>query len=244
MNIKPQTGKVLAVIPARSKSKRIANKNIRNFLGKPLIAYAIGQALRLPFIDRVVVDTDSKKIATVAKRFGAEVPFLRPERLARGRSVLVDSLLHLLQRLKKEERYVPTYILILQATSPLRELDDIKKCWRLMRDSAATTVLTVCPTHPKLYHLRGKNDLILVNGSEAASNNTQEWEPGYVLNGCFAYIVKVAALQREKRVITKRTKAVVCDKWRSIDLDTPADWVLAELLYKNRKSIKERIKRI
>ena len=236
--------KVLVIIPARSKSKRIANKNIKKFLGKPLIAYAIQQARALSFADRVIVDTDSKKVASIAKKYGAEVPFLRPKRLARDASVLADSLRHMLQRLRKEESYIPTHILILQTTSPLRELGDVTKCWRMMQTTNATTVLTVCPTHPKLYHLNGKSDLTLVNGSEAVSNNTQEWEPGYMLNGCFAYIVKVPALLKEKRIITKKTKAVVCDKWRSIDLDTPEDWAVAELLYRRKKFIKARIKRV
>lgn len=244
MGIASAKNKVLVVVPARSESKRIPNKNIKKFLGKPLIAYAITQALALSFADRVVVDTDSPRIAGIAKQYGADVPFLRPKRLARDTSVLVDSLLHMLKRLKKEESYVPTHVLILQATSPLREPRDIQKCWRMMQATAASTVLTVCPTHPKLYHLHNGNDLALVNGSEAASNNTQEWEPGYILNGCFAYIVKVSALLKEKRIITKRTKAVVCDKWRSVDLDTSEDWALAELLYRHTGAIASRIKKV
>ncbi len=244
MGIASTKNKVLVIIPARSESKRILNKNIKKFLGKPLIAYAIKQALALSFIDRVIVDTDSPGIAGIAKKHGAEVPFLRPKRLARDTSVLVDSLLYMLKRLKKEESYVPTHILILQTTSPLREPRDIQKCWRMMQTTAASTVLTVCPTHPKLYHLKGRNDLVLVNGFEAASNNTQEWEPGYILNGCFAYIVKVSALLKEKRIITGRTKAVVCDKWRSVDLDTPEDWALAELLYTHKRAVVGRIKKV
>lgn len=240
----PTQYKVLAVIPARAESKRIAGKNIKKFLGKPLIAHAIEQALALSFADRVVVDTDSQKVADIAQRYGADVPFLRPKRLAKDTSVFVDSLLHLLKRLEQKESYVPTHILILQTTSPLRELEDIKKCWNMARTTDATTVLTVCPTHPKLYHLSKENDLVLVNGSEAASNNTQEWKSGYMLNGCFAYVVATAALKKEKRIITKKAKAVICDKWRSIDLDTPEDWALAEILYRHKSSIKARIKKI
>ncbi len=74
--------KILAYIPARSGSTRIKNKNIKNFLGKPLIAYTIEQALACDFIDRIIVDTDSLKIAKIAEKYGAQVPFLRPKRLA------------------------------------------------------------------------------------------------------------------------------------------------------------------
>ena len=235
---------VLIVIPARFGSKRIPQKNIRLFSSKPLIAYTIAQALKVRFADRVIVDTDSPKIAAIAKKYGAEVPFLRPKRLARDTSQGVDAVLHLLARLKKEEGYIPTYVMILQATSPLREMEDIERSWKLMRGSNANTVLTVRPPHPRLYPLDSKQNIILANTSARSSTNTQDWPKGYLLNGCFVYIVKTKALLKEKQVVTKHTKAVVCDAWRSVDLDTPEDWVVAELLFKNRKSIKARIKRI
>ena len=165
---------VLAIIPARSGSKRIPNKNIRNFLGKPLIAYAIEQALKSSVIDRVVVDTDSPKIVSIAKRYGAEVPFLRPARLASDNAQIADALIHLLTRLKKEEHYSPTHIVMLQTTSPLRELKDIEDCWKLIKKTNATTVLTVCPTHPRLYYMDKKQNIILANWSEKQSSNTQD----------------------------------------------------------------------
>lgn len=235
--------KVLAYIPARGGSKRIPNKNIKSFLGKPLIAYAIEQALSLSFIDRVIVDTDSPKIAAIAKKYGAEAPWLRPANLAQDNSQGIDSLLYTLKRLEEEQGYRSNYVLILQTTSPLREPEDILKCWRLMCQSNADSVLTVCPTHPRLYHLSPKNDLLLVNQPKQWSDNVQDWEPGFVLNGCFVYLVKTEALLKEKTDITKKTKAVICPKWRSIDLDTPEDWVLAELVYKNRKKLAQKIKK-
>lgn len=236
--------KVLVVIPARAGSKRIPNKNIRNFLGKPLIAYAIEQALKTPFADRVIVDTDSTKIADIARRYGAETPFLRPAHLATDKASANDALLHLLLKLKKEENYFPDYVLYLQTTSPLRELRDIEECWKLMQDSDATTVLTVCPTHPRLYYMDNKKNIILANGSEKQSTNMQAWRPAYILNGCFVYIVKTSAFLKEKSIITENTKALICDKWRSVDLDNPEDWAIAELLYKNKKIIAKRIKNL
>lgn len=235
---------MLAIIPARAGSERIPNKNIRNFLGRPLIAYTIEQARACAFIDRIIIDTDSKKIANISKKYGAEVPFLRPAHLATNKANIKDSLLHLLARLKKEENYIPDYILLLQTTSPLREIKDIKNCWTLMKKGGATTVLTVCETHPRLYHVDKKDNIVLVNGSEKQSTNMQEWPKGYILNGCFVYIVKTAALLKEKAIITKNTKAVICPHWRSVDLDTFEDWALAEYLYKNREKIAKRIKQL
>ena len=236
--------KILAIIPARAGSKRIPNKNIKDFLGKPLLAYTIEQARKVDFIDRVIVDTDSERIAGIARKYGAEVPFLRPASLAQDNSKVADSIFHLLDKLKMQEGYEPDYIMILQTTSPLREEKDIENCWKLMQASNATTVLTVCPTHPRLYHLKENNDIVLVNGSESQSTNMQEWEPGYILNGCFVYIVNTKAFLEEKVIITKKTKAVVCPKWRSVDLDTAEEWVMAEILYKNKKTIESRIKKI
>jgi CMP-N,N'-diacetyllegionaminic acid synthase len=240
----PKKPEVLAIIPARAGSKRIPGKNTKAFLGRPLIAYAIEQSKKTKFITRTIVDTDSVSVARTAQKYGAEVPFLRPRELARDTSKVIDSIFHLLAKLKSSERYTPDYIVILQTTSPLRELADITACWDIIRSTNATTVLTVAPTHPRLYHLSPKNDIKLVNGSEKMSTNMQAWPAGYLLNGCFVYIVKTTSLLKEKVIITKKTKAVVCPKWRSVDLDTPEEWVMAEVLYKNKAAIEKRIKKI
>lgn len=233
--------KVLAIIPARLGSKRIPKKNIRLFHGKPLITYAIEQALATPWIDRVVVDTESEEIAAIARAAGADVPFLRPPELAQDTSKIIDSLVNVVTRLRTEQDYHPTHVLILQTTSPLREPEDLERCWQMMQEGDATTVLTVCPTHPRLYHLGPRNELQLVNGSEQMSTNMQAWPPGYLLNGCFVYIVKTEAMLEEHSVITKKTRAVICDKWRSVDLDTPEEWVMAEVMYAERERIKQRL---
>lgn len=236
--------KVLAIIPARGGSKRIPNKNIRDFCGKPLIAYAIEQAKAHPCVDRVIVDTDSPEIASVAKQYGAEVLFLRPKELATDTAKVVDAMLYLLEFLKREEQYVPEQVVILQTTSPLRRSEDIDRCFELMDKGDADVVLTICATHPRLYYLDEEQNIILVNGSEAQSTNMQEWRPAYILNGCFVYVVKTEAFLREKRVITEHTKGVICDKWRSVDLDTPEEWAVAELLFKHQKDIEEAIKKL
>lgn len=236
--------KALIIIPARAGSKRIPNKNIRDFCGKTLLTRAIEQAKKINFANRIIVDTDSPKIAVLAKKHGVDVPFLRPAELAQDKSKVVDSIVYLLKRLKKQENYQPDFIILLQTTSPLREIKDIENCWEKMKKGGATTILTVCETHPRLYHLDEKDNIILINGSEKMSTNMQEWPKGYLLNGCFVYIVKTAALLKEKKIITKKTKAVICPKWRSVDLDTPEEWAMAEILFKNKKTIESRIKKI
>lgn len=236
--------KILVIIPARGGSKRIPNKNIKDFLGKPLVSYAIKQAKECSYVDRILVDTDSQKIAKIATAFGAEVPWLRPEILARDKSQIIDAIVYTLKRLKKQEKYTPDYVMILQTTSPLREKKDIDDCWDMIKRTKADTVLTVCPTHPRLYYMDATNKLILANSPKKISTNIQDWRPGYVLNGCFVYIVKTTALMKEHSVITKNTHAVICPRWRSVDLDTFEDWVLAENLYRNRSKIASRIKKL
>jgi CMP-N,N'-diacetyllegionaminic acid synthase len=229
--------RVLAYIPARGGSKRIPDKNSRLFLGKPLIAYTIEQARALKFVDRIVVDTDSPAIAKIAIKYGAEVPYLRPAHLAGDKAKVVDAILHMQKHLSKTG-YQPDYFLILQTTSPLREVEDVEACWRRMQKGDATTVLTVCKTHPQLYHLGSDGELVLANKVAGKSSNTQTWKDGYLLNGCFAYLIKTESLIEEKKVLTKKTKGIICPRWRSVDLDLPEDWVIAEFLYKNRAKIK------
>ena len=238
------TEKVLCVIPARGGSKRIAGKNTRDFCGKPLIAYAIEQGKAHARVDRVIVDTEDEAIATIAKRYGAEVPFLRPKELATDTAQATDALLHLLERLKKEEGYEPTHVLLLQTTSPLREMRDIDACFDMADKTNAATVLTVAQTHPRLYFLDPENRLVLANKEVADSTNVQAWPKAYLLNGCMVYIIKVSELLRTKKIFGDDVRGVICDRWRSVDLDEPEDFVVAELLYKNKGDIEANLKKI
>lgn len=114
-------GKILAIIPARGGSKGIPGKNIKELNEKPLMAYTIGEALKCLEIDRVVVSTDSKEIAQVAEKYGAEVPFMRPAQLAADTSKTIDAVWDVLDRLEEDYEYV----VLLQPTSPLRLAEDI-----------------------------------------------------------------------------------------------------------------------
>lgn len=235
--------KILAYIPARSGSKGIIGKNIKNFLGKPLIAYPIEQALALQLIDRVIVDTDSLEIAEIAKHYGAGVPFLRPSNLAQDNSKIIDSIIYFIDKLRKDESYFPSHIMILQTTSPLRSVEEIKECIKIIETTDATSVVTVCATHPKLYNLDALNNLVLVNGSEDFSSNRQAWAGSFKLNGS-VFLVSTDDLQKQRRVITDKTKIVVCPAWRSIDVDNLEEWAMAECLFVSQVAVKNRIKEL
>ena len=117
---------VLAIIPARSGSKSVKDKNIRPIAGKPMIAYSIEHALKSPSINRVIVSTDSEKYAQIAKEYGAEVPFIRPAEYATDTALDIDVFKHALSYLKEKENYVPDIVVQLRPTYPIRNIQDIE----------------------------------------------------------------------------------------------------------------------
>jgi CMP-N,N'-diacetyllegionaminic acid synthase len=177
------------------------------------------------------------------------VPFLRPQHLARDQSLVAQAGVHLLQKLQKDEGYSPEYIMHLQPPSPLAESDDIYRCMdALSKDLKADAALTVCRTHPLLYHLDKGNYLKLVNKisdkkfvhqGKISGFQRQKFPNAYKLNGCFVYLVKKDIFLKEQTFQPKNTIAVVVDMWRSVDIDTPEDFVLAETIYRNRAKIKQ-----
>ena len=235
------TEKILAIIPARSGSRGIPNKNIRNFCGRPLLYYPISIAKKSGIFDRIIVDTDSQEIAAIGKRFGAEVPYLRPKSLATDNAVVIDAVLLLLKRLRADG-YKPDIISLLQPTSPLREVEDILNCHKLLQKPGVDSVVTVCESHPRFYHLEKDGKLVLVNHETENIINRQQVPMGYMLNGCIVYMIKTNVFLKKKKFIYDGTYAVVCPKWRSVDLDYIEDWVHAEILYRNKELIKRRIK--
>ena len=135
--------KILAIIPGRGGSKGISSKNIRNIGNIPLIAHTILSAKNSKNVNRIIVSTDSKKIATVSKKFGAEIPFLRPKKFALDRSSTLDVVQHTLGFLQKEENYTPDIITIMLPTSPFRPFNLIDKSIELLKKSNATSVVSV-----------------------------------------------------------------------------------------------------
>lgn len=117
---------VLAVIPARSGSKSVRDKNIRLIAGKPMFAYSIEHGLKTPDIDRVIVSTDSERYAKIAKEYGAEVPFIRPKEYATDTSLDIDVFRHALMYLKDNEDYIPDIVVQLRPTYPIRDIQDIE----------------------------------------------------------------------------------------------------------------------
>jgi len=152
--------KVLAIIPARSGSKRFPNKNLYHLLGRPLLSYPITAASESLLIDRVIVSTDDNDIADVAKLYGAEVPFLRLKSLSTDKSQVIDAVIFTLEKLKDSEGYRPDYVILLQAVNPLVKLKQINEAIDTAINFDADSVISVTPvdttSHP--YNLRTISD--------------------------------------------------------------------------------------
>jgi len=136
---------ILVVIPARGGSKGVPDKNIRLLSGKPLIAWTIEQAVNSKQIDRVIVSTDSNKIAEVSREYGAETPFMRPDELANDTASTESAMEHALKWLKFNEDYHPDAIVLLQCTSPVRNTDAIDNAVKQFYKEKADSLLSVCP---------------------------------------------------------------------------------------------------
>lgn len=235
--------KILAIIPARGGSKGITNKNIRKFANKPLIAHTIDCAKKSKTINRIVVSTDSLEIAAVAKKYGAEVPWLRPAKLAKSTSAVTDAIVHVLERLKKEEAYIPDYIVLLQATSPLRLPSDIDNAFALSLRRKADAVVSVCATEQLLYTKSKSDELTLVSSKEfLKSTNRQQLEPTFKLDGSMVYLIKTKVFLQKKSFLPPKTLGYVIPRWRAVDLDEPEDFVVGELIKKNFKRLANTIK--
>lgn len=146
--------KILAIIPARGGSKGLPGKNIKPLLGKPLIGWTIEQALTSKYIDEIFVSTDSREIADVAETFGVQVPDLRPEELANDTASSMDFILYTLHLLEKRGKNF-SYIVLLEPTSPLRDVMDIDYAIeKLVTIEEAESIVGVCKTeavHPGIF---------------------------------------------------------------------------------------------
>ena len=216
---------LIAVIPARSGSKRIKNKNLKHFKGKPLIQWTIEAALNSKYIDKVIVSTDSREIADVSKRLGATIPYLRPKNFALDNSPTIDLVLDFL-----EKDNSITQFLLLQPTSPLRTSDDINHVIELKRKKNANSVVSVCKFNIPFNILFE----IKKNGRLTPFDNKSIQYPNYKLNGAL-YLADVEQLISEKTFINEKTIPYIMPLRRSVDIDTMIDWYNAESLYEDLK---------
>jgi len=230
---------VLVLIPARGGSKGLTRKNIKQLLGKPLIAWTIEQSLESKYLDRVIVSTEDKEIAEVSKKYGAEVPFMRPRELATDEAKGIDVILHAIDWLNendKQKQY--NLIMLLQPTSPLRATEDIDKAIEFLFLKEAKAIVSVCEVdHHPLWANTLPEDGCMKDfiRKEIMNKNRQELPVFYRLNGAI-YLAYCNYIKERKSFFGEETFAYIMPKNRSVDIDSNLDFKLAGLLMGKKKT--------
>ncbi len=225
--------RVIAVIPARGGSKSVPYKNIKPLGGKPLIAWAIEVGKGAPEIDRVIVSTDDEKIGSVARNYGAEI-YWRPAHLATDDALVIDALRDLILTLRSEGEN-PEIIVLLEPTCPFRAIEDVRECLALLargHDSAATfqesdlnphRAWVICDGRPEVF-IKGVNPWL----------PRQKLPKAYKLNGG-VYAFRAERLHPESEgLLFGFSGAIVTPSERSIDIDNETDFLVAEVMIRNR----------
>lgn len=226
--------KILAVITARGGSKRIPRKNLRKLAGRPLIYYPVQAALRSKLVDRVIVSTDDVEIAKVAKKIGAEIPFIRPGHLATDLAKSVPVVQHAVRFLKEKHNYHPAIVALLQPTNPFLSGEDIDEAIKILIKSKADSCISVSPVseRPEWMYTIKHGRLMPHNDSWNITQRSQDLPDVFRLNGAL-YVVKTEVLMNKNTLNPPRGAAMIMPRERSIDIDNLIDFKIAEALMKN-----------
>lgn len=223
--------KNLCIIPARGGSKRIPRKNIKPFMGKPIMAYSIEAALKSGLFDEVMVSTDDKEFAEVAVSNGASVPFLRSEATSNDYATTVDVLLEVIEKYKQLGKVFDT-VCCLYSTAPFVTPERLKEAYGILSEQIDCCFTIVEYSYPIQRSLRiNESGLVEMKYPEFLKSRTQDIEKVYHDAGQF-YFVKTSVLFEEKTVWCKHTAPLVLSELEVQDLDTLTDWQLAEMKYK------------
>lgn len=215
---------VLAIIPARSGSKGIPHKNVRPFRGRPLLAHSIEQALGAETVDRVLVSTDSPEYAEIARRHGADVPFLRPVEIAGDLSTDLEAFEHALGWLEAHEGYRPEICVHLRPTYPTRRVEDIDRAVRMLRehpDADSVRSITPAPETPfKMWFLADDGTLRPVVTDSAfpqAYNRPRQELPRTYLQNAAVDVVRARVVREQRSMTGRRILGMLMDSFHDID---------------------------
>tara|TARA_B100001057_G_C22592905_1_gene849734 strand:+ start:54 stop:740 length:687 start_codon:yes stop_codon:yes gene_type:complete len=221
----------LGIIPARGGSKRLPKKNVLNLNGKPLIAWSIEAGLRSCYLDKLVVSSDDDEILSISKKHEAHA-LRRPDELADDKSNLFDTTKHVLENSQQYD-----YVVLLQATSPLRNHRHIDNAIELLEEKNADAIISVRETDHNALWSNTIDDSLSMKGfltEDILNKRSQELEKSYELNGAI-YICKITKLLEEKGFFLKdNIYAFKMDRKSSIDIDEEIDFKIAEVLIENK----------
>jgi CMP-N,N'-diacetyllegionaminic acid synthase len=229
--------KILGLITARGGSKGIPGKNIKPLLGKPLIAHTIEAAKKSRVFDRIILSTDDEKIAEIGKKYGCEIPFIRPFELAQDDTPHLPVVQHAVNWLKENENYWPDYTMVLQPTSPLRQPFHIKEARDLILKTDADSVLAVSEVpeyfHPdrSLLRVSGQGFLKLFNGKPLYQRIGRRQDvPATYYNTSSIYLFKTGLVldPGNPNFFGNKVIPYVIDNKYVVDINEPEDWQKVE----------------
>ncbi len=222
--------KCIAIIPARSGSKGLVNKNIKKLQGKPLLAYSVEAAFESGIADVVHVSTDSEEYAAISKEYKADVPFLRDESVSGDLATTWDTMRWVLEEYEKHGETFDT-IIVLQPTSPLRTAEDIKNAMKLYCEKNAKSVISVCEVEhsPRWMNTLPEGGSLCGFIDDTATVPRQQLGKYYRLNGAI-YIVDVELLKSKASLYGKDSYAYIMEPSHSVDIDTELDFIIAEAI--------------
>ena len=222
----------LCVIPARGGSKRIPRKNIKEFNGKPIIAYSIEAALKCSCFDQVIVSSDDAVFAEVAKSFGASVPFMRPDELANDYASTIPVVKHAIEWFDDQVQ-APSEVCCLYATAPFVRASTIRKAYEQMQSTQADYCFTATSfAFPiqRAIKVTAENRVEMFY-PEYLETRSQDLEESYHDAGQF-YWGKAEAFKQQRSIFSKSATPYILPRYLVQDIDTLEDWEKAELMYK------------
>ena len=231
---------ILAIIPARGGSKSVPRKNIKELAGKPLIAWTIDEAKKSKYLTRTIVSTDDEEIAKVALKYGAEVPFLRPEEISGDRAKDIEFLLHAVNFLKKKENYIPDIVVLLRVTAPLKTVKNIDEGIELLiktPEADATRPIVEAPKHPyKMWKISEDKKWIepflpkSFTGMDEPYNGPRQALPQVYCHTGAMDIMRLKTITELKSTSGKKLAYFFMKPEESINIDTSMDFKMAEVL--------------
>lgn len=230
-----QTYKNIAIIPARGGSKRIPHKNIKPFLGKPIIAYSIEAAQKSGLFSELMVSTDDNEIAEMAKKYGATVPFFRSPQTANDFATIGEVIEEVLLNYQKQGKMFENVCCLL-ATAPFINTKRLMEAYDLMIEKKYDSVFPIVRfSYPIQRALRLSDGNVSMFQPENFAKRSQDLEPAYHDSGQF-YWMKVEEFMKQKRFFSKNSGAIILPETEVQDIDSEEDWKLAEWKYKMLKN--------
>jgi N-acylneuraminate cytidylyltransferase/CMP-N,N'-diacetyllegionaminic acid synthase len=226
--------RILAIIPARGGSKGLPGKNIKEMCGKPLIAWSIEHAQKSKYVDEIFISTDSQEIADVAEKYGAPCPELRPAELARDTAPSSEFIVYTLEKMKKEGKPFD-YFILLEPTSPLRDVEDVDKSIEMLIDSPVSEscvgVAMSGTVHPAFMVVVGEDGYLKALEPDKQTLRRQDLPDVFFFEGS-VYVSEVEAYLKKRTFYHDKTLPYIVPEWKSHEVDDFVDFTIIEAIMK------------